>query len=124
MIKPPIKIHYGNRCYYCICRACSMRKCPWTHHKNPVRVCEHCNKKGVASPRLDCDCFEHIRYTHRYAVKKRHVKPCDVSDDIYVVAFTDVFYGPFDYDTAVKVRNQFGGVIRVLNIYDDFLPKK
>lgn len=119
MIKKPIHIHYNNLCYYCICQACNRRKCPYTTHKSLFDVCTRCRRLKASHARLDCDFFEHIRKKNYYYIRSQHVRKEDIKNHIYCVVQGSLYYGPFDYKKALSFKKKRGGIIKILNIYDE-----
>ncbi len=118
--KPPIHIKYNRLCYYCICQACNLVRCPFTHgkHKSRFDVCVRCLDRPNPRPRLDCDFFMHYRKVNVFRVKPFRYLDADSSSKRYVILKNGVVYGPFTVDEVVTAKRVLHGIVRELNSYD------
>ena len=121
-LKPPLHLKHNPLCYYCVCQVCNLVKCPFTRHRYRFDVCCHCFSCSDRHPRLDCDFFQHFRKTDVYRIKARHKLPSG-NAKIFVLVVNREIYGPMTLKEVNRAQEIFGGVIRILNIFDHDFDK-
>lgn len=121
-LKPPMHLRYSKLCYYCVCQVCNLIKCPFTRSRNRFAVCQRCLSCKDPHPRLDCDFFQHFRKTDVYRIKARHKLPSG-NAKIFVLVCKREIYGPMTLKEVNRAQEIYGGVIRILNIFDHDFDK-
>lgn len=109
-----------GKCYNCLCRACSVRHCPWTYDKLLNSVCQkRCHKfdkKSKLKPVLSCDFFEHCQIKHVFKFKRTSLEFAESKN--YFIVRNGSCFGFYTYREAVEKQRQYGGIIKQINICD------
>ena len=103
---------YGA-CYFCICTACSRRRCPFKNFE--YKQCTACRKRFENRPRLDCDFFEHYIKTRRF--RFRPASRESKHSGTYIL-FTDRSVLVGTWDKLDPLHKRLGGELKKMEFLD------